>query len=80
MGPAVKSSSWTVVLRVAIVVMIGGPAFAFLVVITWGAILQPLAGLILLAPFVGVNYLLWGRLLAPEKPSAGGEREDDEST
>src|SRR4051812_13245733 len=49
---------------VAIAVLIGVPAFAFLAVITWGAILTPLAGLLLLAPFVAVNYLLWGRFVA----------------
>lgn len=54
---------------VVIAALIGVPAFAFLVVITWGAILTPLAGLLLLSPFVAVNYLLWCRLLAPGKPA-----------
>jgi hypothetical protein len=63
---------------VAIAALIGVPAFAFLVVITWGAILAPITGLLLLAPFVAVNYLLWGRRLAPGKPASGRRRVDDE--
>jgi hypothetical protein len=45
----------------AIVAMIAVPAGLFLIVATGGAILTPLGGLLLLAPFVGVNLLLWGR-------------------
>src|SRR4051794_32742308 len=64
---------------VAIAGLIGVPAIAFLAVITWGAILTPLAGLLLLAPFVAVNYLLWGRLLAPGKPAGGRPGVDAEA-
>jgi hypothetical protein len=63
---------------IAIAALIGVPAFVFLVIITWGAILAPLAGLFLLAPFVAVNYLLWGRLVAPRQPAGGRRRVDDE--
>lgn len=63
---------------VTITALIGVPAFAFLAVITLQAILMPLAGLLLLALLVAVNYLLWGRLLAPSKPAGGRRRGDDE--
>lgn len=72
------ASFWSKARAVAIAALIGVPAFAFLVVITWGAILMPLSGLLLLAPFVAVNYLLWGRLLAPGKPPDGRRRVHDE--
>jgi hypothetical protein len=79
MEPAPKSSFWSIVRRATIVAMIGVPALAFLVVITWGAILMPLSGLVLLAPFVGLNYLLWGRLLAPGKDPGARKPDDDEA-
>jgi hypothetical protein len=69
-GPGAKA--W------AIAALIGVPAFVFLAVITWGAILAPLAGLLLLAPFVAVNYLLWGRLVARRQLADGRRRVDDE--
>ena len=72
------ASFWSKARAVVIATLIGVPAFAFLVVITWGAILMPLSGLLLLAPFVAVNYLLWGRLLTPGKPADGQRRADDE--
>jgi hypothetical protein len=37
-----------------------------------------LADLLLLTPFVAVNYRLWGRLLAPGTPAGGRRRVDDE--
>ncbi|HEX8201579.1 MAG TPA: hypothetical protein VF590_13930 [Isosphaeraceae bacterium] len=79
MGSASNASFWSAVRTVTIVAMIGAPALAFLYVITWGAILAPLSGLIVLAPFVGVNYLLWGRVLAPRKPGGGGRRDEVEA-
>jgi hypothetical protein len=63
---------------IAIAALIGVPAFVFLVVISWGAILAPLAGLLLLAPFVAVNYLIWGRLVALRQPATGRRGVDDE--
>jgi hypothetical protein len=63
---------------ITIAAMIGAPALVFLVVTTGGAILTPLAGLLLLAPFVAVNYLLWGRLVAPREPAGRRRRADDE--
>ncbi len=72
------ASFWPKARAITIAALIGVPAFAFLVVITWGAILMPLSGLLLLAPFVAVNYLLWGRLLAPGKPADGRRRVDDQ--
>jgi hypothetical protein len=63
---------------IAIAALIGIPAFAFLVVITWGAILAPLAGLLLLAPFIAVSYLLWARCVAPPQAAVGGLRVDEE--
>jgi hypothetical protein len=77
MGPTPERSIWSAVRLVTMVLMIGAPAFAFLVVITWGAILTPLFGVLLLTPFVAVNYLLWGRLFAPGKPATGGNGDDE---
>jgi hypothetical protein len=81
-GPADTTDSSTAGVltarAIAIAALIGVPAFVLLIVITWGAILMPLAGLLLLAPFVVVNYLLWGRLVAPRKPAGGRRRVDDE--
>jgi hypothetical protein len=50
----------------------------FLTIITWGAILAPLAGLLLLAPFIAANYLLWGRVVVTRKPAGRWRRIDDE--
>jgi hypothetical protein len=44
-----------------LVLAIGIPPLLILTVLTEGAILLPLEGLAVLAPFVAVNYLLWGR-------------------
>jgi hypothetical protein len=62
----------------AIAALIGVPALVFLTIITWGAILAPLAGLLLLVPFIAANYLLWGRLVATRKPAGRRRRIDDE--
>jgi hypothetical protein len=80
-GPARTTSSPTGVptrRAMAIAALIGVPALVFLAIITWGAILAPLAGLLLLSPFVAANYLLWGRLVAPRKSAGGRCRVDDE--
>ena len=37
----------------------------FMAVITWGAILMPLVGIVILTPFVVVNYGVWGWWLKP---------------
>jgi hypothetical protein len=62
----------------AIAALIGVPALVFLTIITWGAILAPLAGLLLLAPVIAANYLLWGRLVATRKPAGRRRRIDDD--
>lgn len=43
--------------------LFGIPALLFLTLISYGAILAPL-GLLLPAPFILINYLLWGRYLS----------------
>jgi hypothetical protein len=37
----------------------GLPGLGFLLILTWGAISAPFAGLLLLLPFVAINFLLW---------------------
>ncbi len=42
-------------------ILFGVPALAFLVIITWGVILLPLAGVLVLSPLLAANYLAWKR-------------------
>lgn len=37
----------------------GLPGLGFLLLLTWGAISLPFAGMVLLLPFVAINFLLW---------------------
>jgi hypothetical protein len=37
----------------------GIPGLGFLILITWGAILTPATGMVLVLPFVVINFLLW---------------------
>jgi hypothetical protein len=37
----------------------GLPGLGFLLFLTWGAISLPFAGMVMLLPFVAINFLLW---------------------
>jgi hypothetical protein len=58
------SSAWRWVGISFFAVTFGVPALLFLTLITYGAILIPLVGLAMIAPFILLNYLLWGRSLS----------------
>jgi hypothetical protein len=45
-------------------VLFGGFGLLLLLGFTWGALGAPLFGLLLMAPIILSNYLLWGRRLA----------------
>jgi hypothetical protein len=47
-----------------VIVLFGGFGMFFLDAITWGAIWIPVNGVVLLAPIILVNYLLWGQWFA----------------
>jgi len=40
--------------------LLGLPGLAFFTILTYGFILAPLVGLAFIAPFVLLNYLVWG--------------------
>lgn len=41
------------------ILVFGIPGVGFLVLITWGAILMPATAMVMLLPFVAINFLLW---------------------
>jgi hypothetical protein len=65
--PESAPSSWRTVAFTALGLAFGFLALAFLDLLTGGLVLLPIgAGLVFLAPFVVINYLLWGRSLSRE--------------
>ena len=49
-------------------VVFGGGGLLFVSVLTWGAILIPLEGLIVVAPLVLFHYLVWGQSASGAEP------------
>jgi hypothetical protein len=54
-------SIWFYIGVVCVTIVFGPAILGFLVLLTWGAILIPIFALLYLAPFLVVNWLLWGR-------------------
>ena len=55
-----KLSPVHVFVIVTCIVTLGVPLLLFFIAISWGMILAPLPGLVMLAPFILANYLTWG--------------------
>jgi hypothetical protein len=65
--PVPAPSSWRAVAFTALGLVFGFFALGFLDLLTGGMVLFPVAvGLVFLAPFILINYLLWGRSLSRE--------------
>lgn len=79
---ATTGGSWAFRLGAVALGIVAIPfALAMAVGLTGGALQAPLAAVGLLAPLVGLQYLLWGRLLKHVVPAAEERRtEPPEST
>ena len=55
-------------------ILVGLPALCFLYITTWGAILMPLGGFLILAPFLLLSYLTWGVFVKDRKPRKTEEK------
>jgi hypothetical protein len=68
--------SWSTIRTALIVLVVGVPLLAFLAVLTEGAILLPLEGVVILAPLIALHYLLWGWSMRKQPPGEEGRHRE----
>jgi len=66
-------------LAIMLGMLIGVPAFLFMIVITYGAILIPMVGFLLIGALATVHYLLWGRSMSNAVAAEREEEAEDEA-
>jgi len=72
---ATADGSWAFRLGIVVLAVVAVPFLSAVAIgLTGGALLAPLSAVLFFSPLIGLQYLLWGRLLKRLTPAADEEK------